>query len=347
MAVTTQNTITNNPYTRDIEWSYYTYKDGKGQEEVFRATDCVEISLEKIEVPAGSDNYNDIRAQMQAISLVPGDRMFYETMDVMSDYYGGKLTQEEVKNIYKEYCYHMFGTAEQAQHPYRKEQIGRALSEMYEYFSRANTRAANNQNYAEAKEIVDANGMNMSGTTYYNSDYYYACKEMQELFWEISDELAEEYGTNKVDFAAVEKNTRFTLDGGITYNGVWSWNSWQNNSNGMEKTSYLTEDAAEPPRGFRYFTGLWVPNGAKLKQLKAAISDLDKNMNHAKTMLLAATVFGGKMNDESLLFEQKNMDRPGETADEELYGKATDFLKKFHIRYWGDRVEILKLSESK
>ena len=328
---------------RESTYKYYTYKDGKGQEESISLKDSVEISLPSFTVPVGSETYEELKTKMKSMPLFPGNKMFYETSDVMKDFYAEDLSKDEVKNIYKEYCYHMLGEPGKEGSIISKEKMTDTLSKMYEYFSRANTRAANNCNYAEAVSIAEENGMHMGGTTYYNSDYYYECQEMQEMFRTISDELASEYGVEKIDFESVEKNTIFGLDGGITYNGVWNWNSWQNNHLGMENTSYISDETAVPPRGFQYFAGDYT--GQSISNLKESLSKLGLG-DFTSNMILIAAKKGVKMELGSLLLDSKNYHKNSDKIDDSLYQSGMEFLEKLHMKYNFDRVEVLKRGEN-
>lgn len=252
MSINVGNHVVPKETGNEIFIRYYTYKDGKGQEQVIHKTDCVEFQFEAIKVPEGSENYNDIVNQMKTFPLVPSNKMFYETMDVMRDYYDGKLTEDEVKNIYKEYCYHMFGTPEASAHPARKTQLTNALADMYEYFSRANTRAAAALNFKEGVQLAEANDISIRGGAYYNSEYYDACQKIQDMFQEISNELSEEYGVAKVDFAYVEENTKFALDGGITFNGVWLWGTRQTNRDITEADVPMKKNDDNPQQKILY-----------------------------------------------------------------------------------------------
>ncbi len=237
MAITgvTSQTDTN----ADILFKTYQYKDGKGQETVYYKKDCVELSLESFHVEIGSETYEDVKNSLKSLNkyhvLLPNN-LFNESYDVMEDYYNGKLNAEEVKQVFKEYFYHSMGGTKadygnDADGVYQKQRVTAALSGLYEYFSRANTRNAVAQNNNERKELMEKSGLSYSDS-YYNADWYYACDDMQKMFQATADELADEFGAQRVDYAKVAKETRFTLDGGITYNGVLEY---KNQSGGILK----------------------------------------------------------------------------------------------------------------
>lgn len=88
---------------------------------------------------------------------------------------------------------------------YKKQIVTGNLAGLYEHFSRANTRNACAANNREGRAPLENNGLSSSGAYYYNADWYWACEEMQELFRETADELADEFGAERVDFDFVKK----------------------------------------------------------------------------------------------------------------------------------------------
>ena len=331
-------------YTQEdtILFKSYSYKNGKGQETVYYAKDCVKFSLDSYTISPDADNYEDIRNMLKAqsggkISSI-GNKMFYETYEIMSDYYSGKLTREEVKNIFKEYFYHTCNisadtdvSSASGSQNYLKNYATSYLAGLYEYFSRANTRNACAQNMLEGRALMESNGLNWNGTYYYNSDWYYACEEMQKMFRETANELADEIGADHVDFEYVERNTRFTLDGGITFNGVWDSMEWQINYDRGTGGSFLDKDMV-PPKGFVYCaTAYW--DGE---------IDMEKGKDHSFLMFLLAAA---KNTDEksSLLLDQKNYFHSSNWEKNDTYRNATALLKNFNIswNFRSNRLEFL------
>ena len=100
---------------RDILFRTYSYQNGKGQEKVYYRKDCVEISVDSYEISPDADNYEEIRNMLKSQSgskiAFLGNEMFGETYEVMEDYYNGKLSRDEVKDIFREYFYHYMGTS--------------------------------------------------------------------------------------------------------------------------------------------------------------------------------------------------------------------------------------------
>lgn len=340
----------------------YSYQNGRGQEKVYYKKDCVELprdSYTTCTIPIGSDNYEEVKSMLKAQSCekiaFPGNRMFYEAYEVMDDYYSGKLSCDEVKHIFKEYFYHSMGTTSECREEggaegvrfssnYAKQFTTSCLAGLYEYFSRANTRNACSRNMQEGKELMESNGMNWNGTYYYNSDWYYACEEMQELFRETANELADEYGAEHVDFKYVEQNTRFTLDGGITYNGVWDSMEWQINHDRAIGGSFLDKNMA-PPKGFVYCSTAYWDGRDNLEGIRDNIKNT-KTIYSSRMLLLAAAQNTDAKT--SLLLNRKNYSRFSDWEENDTYKNAISFLKNFNINwnFRGNRLEFLFMGKN-
>ncbi len=319
----------------------YSYQNGKGQEKVYYAKDCVELSLESYEIPTTADNYEEIKNMLKSKGsgkiISPGNKYFSETYEIMKDYYNGDLSCDKVKNIFKKYVYYSFGKPSETSDVsttmsvYGKQRLTGWLSGLYEYFSRANTRNACAQNMQEGKALMEENGIRWNETYYYNSDWYYACEEMQNLFRETANELADEYGAEHVDFEYVEQHTRFTLDGGITFNGVWDSMEWQINHDRAVGGSFLDESMV-PPKNFIYCSNAYW-NGE---------SDLDgiKESSFRMFLLAAAKNTNSK---NSLLLDKENYWDSSEWEENDTYQSAISFLKNFNINwsFRGNRFEFL------
>lgn len=341
----------------DIIIKRYAYKDGKGQETACHLKDCLQLSVDSYTIPIGSDTYEEIKNQLKKQNSdymsFPGNRMFYESYAVMKDFYDGRLNRDEVKDIFKEYFYHSAGMLSgqgtmQMSETCKKQMVTRNLAGLYEYFSRANTRNACAANSREGKELLESNGLGWSGSYYYNADWYWACEEMQELFRETADELADEYGAEHVDFDHVEKNTRFTLDGGITYNGVWNSVKWQQDAAGNAAGKYLDTDAV-PPKGFLYCccdVSASADNPSKAvaitERIKSAVAEADKAKSYTNLLFLIA-LNGNADRTRSLLYDKKDNASSNDGRKDGLRQKAFDFLKNFHINYRNSRMEFLRM----
>ena len=327
---------------KDLVVKTYAYKDGKGQEITYNLKDCLQLSLDSYEIPVGSETYEKLTNQMKPLGAgymsLASNQLFYETYDIMTDFYDGKLGRDEVKNIFKEYFYHSGGKALATDR----------LAGLYEYFSRANTRCACLQNEKEGKELLESKGLSWNGSYYYNADWYWACEDMQELFRETANELADEFGVEHVDFVMVEKNTKFKLDGGITYNGVWSSKVWQSNYTG-NRVGNLLDTGAVPPKGFVY-CNCAAPdekqtNGPALASMEEAVKKLSGNKKYAKYLFYM--VMGSyEPTSGSKFLDKNNNIFSGSEEEKSLYQQALDFLKNFNISYRrSNRLEFLKMGE--
>ena len=95
----------------------------------------MELSLESYTIPIGCETYEKIKSQMKSLPCFAHNKMFYETAEVMKDYYDGKLQKDEVKEIFKEYFYHAIGEPSDTDHVYQQKRATQALAELYEFFS--------------------------------------------------------------------------------------------------------------------------------------------------------------------------------------------------------------------
>ncbi|MCM1175813.1 MAG: hypothetical protein NC341_12285 [Blautia sp.] len=343
----------------DIVIKRYAYKDGRGQETVSHLKDCLQLSVDSYTIPVGSDTYEEIKNRLKKQSpgdmSFPGNQMFYESYAVMKDFYDGRLNRDEVKDIFKEYFYHSIGMISsqntlQMSAACTKQTATRNLAGLYEYFSRANTRNACAANNREGRELLENSGLNGRGSCYYDADWYWVCEEMQEMFRRTADELADEYGAEHVDFDYVEKNTRFTLDGGITYNGVWNSVKWQQDADRNSAGQYL-DAGAPPPRGFLYCScGLSDSAGDSSQavtladRIKKAITETDRNKKYTNLLFLIA-LDSDADKKQSLLYDKEGRAFSNDEAKEALRQKAMEFLAKFHINYGNGRMEFLRMGE--
>ena len=344
----------------EVLFRTYSYQNGKGQEKVYYKKDCVELSMQSYTISATADNYEEVKSMLKAQSggkiISPGNRFFSETNDIMKDYYNGKISCEEVKSIFKEYVYYQFGRpegksdtaeaqeaadTEPAMSIYEKQKLTGWLSGLYEYFSRANTRNACTKNMQEGKDLMKENGINWNGTYYYNSDWYYACEEMQKLFQETANELTAEYGAEQVDFAYVEQHTRFTLDGGITFNGVWDSMEWQINRDRAIGGNFHDVNMA-PPEDFVYCSNATWDGEAGLDGFKEYFAGKNAESPFKLFLLAAVKNIDAK---ESLLLNHENYMAASEWEDNDIYQSSMSFLKNFNItwNYGSNRFEFLSV----
>lgn len=84
--------------------------------------------------------------------------------------------------------------------------------------------------------------------------------EVKNFLGAAANEVAEKWGIGTVDTQEIEKNSKFTLDGGLDFNSVWNFN--YRNQVGCAS---IADEGVEPPRDFKFFYKEHVDNRAKME----------------------------------------------------------------------------------
>ena len=229
------------------------YRNNNGcKEELYRYDGCQVVDLPNGALPC--ENYNDIIRRSKPLNTVYEQQLFYETAEVMRDYYAGKTAKEDVEQYVSDLCSFARVPFDDAD----CSRIRKSLETVYSYLSRANTRCAVDSNQKEAERLYIESGLrqkqdyytNIKGSVYYNSEYYYRCEEMQDSFRAIIDKIADQCGLQHLDYSEIESNSLFP-DGGITYNGVWN-QAMLNTNHYLRKDQILAvNDGFIPPRDYK------------------------------------------------------------------------------------------------
>ena len=209
-----------------------------------------------------SENYNDIRKVTEMPQSIFGDTFGYQMQkdiaDHMRQYYAGEVSDDDVGNFFNECCSSMRAYHSQMRHTtgMNEEDNTQIVSEIYEMFAKENQRAARNANYEEGLEINKQYGANsrQDDWCYYNADYYYQCENTHDLLRGIAANMAEEWEFPTIDTDEIERNSKFTLDGGFEFNS--GWNFTYRNQVGR---SSMADETVAPPDGFKFF---YKENGA-------------------------------------------------------------------------------------
>lgn len=127
---------------------------------------------------------------MQSAGIVSDSRMFRGPFSVMKDYYEGGIQKEALVSSFKDYCGRLIGDGERDE--FFRERAQLAITEGYEYYSRANARNAVRQNFKEGRSLVEECGLYIQGMSYYNADYYYLCRNVNGLLKTACAALAED-----------------------------------------------------------------------------------------------------------------------------------------------------------
>ena len=193
-----------------------------------------------------------------------GYAMQHDIADRMEDYYAGKMSDDELKQYFNDCCSDMrIYRAQQHQTSGNVDDDNmQIVSQIYEIFAKENARAASNANYNEGAEVNASYGNNYRNDdwAYYNADYYYQCEEVKDFLGAVANEVAEKWGIGAVDPQEIEKNSKFTLDGGFDFNSVWNFTY----RNQVGRAS-IADEAVEPPRDLIFFYNEHVDNTAKME----------------------------------------------------------------------------------
>lgn len=342
MPLTAANAINN-----EILFKTYSYANGKYEEQAVYKEDVMKISLDKVEISKDSPEYETICSQMhsmESLGAVGLNNLFYDSNEIMYDYYDGKLTQDDLKKLVKDYLYYSVGEAEQ-NNTFQQKRVTAILSRLYEMFTRGNVRNAVNRNHKEGQQFLKEMGLEGSTEFYYNSKWYYACEEIQEMLRETANELSDEYGAEQVNFEEVIENTEYTLAGGLSFNGVWNWMNWQTNRpSPLGEYNYLEKDFI-PPKNFIYCSGNAYQINTDGVVVEKKINELTgKKISNSVFLYMYKQYSTSAIGSYFLDKNNWNISLP----EKDIYTKTTDILKKFHIEYFDkNRFEFLWIENEK
>lgn len=201
------------------------------------------------------DNYPNYQIIKGMPGSVFGDQFGYDMRknieNGMYDYYAGKISEEDVRNLFEDCCKDMrIYRTQQCQTSGQNEKDNRQIiSEVYEVFCKANQRAAKYQNILEG-EAINRNYQNgvTNDFVYYNADYYYKCEDMRKIFGEMTERMTDQWELPKIDVDEIEKNTKYTLDGRFDFNSNWNVLYRNNISRGS-----MIDPSMAPPKDFKFF----------------------------------------------------------------------------------------------
>lgn len=193
-----------------------------------------------------------------------GYAMQHDIADRMEDYYAGKMSDDELKQYFNDCCSDMrIYRAQQHQTSGNADDDNmQIVSQIYEIFAKENARAAGNANYNEGAQANASYGSNYRNDdwVYYNADYHYQCGEVKDFLGAAANEVAKKWGVGAVDTQEIEKNSKFTIDGGFDFNSVWNFTY----RNQVGRAS-IADEGVEPPRDFKFFYKEHVDNKAKME----------------------------------------------------------------------------------
>lgn len=294
---------------------------------VWASGDWLELSLLPMDVPDISEDYSAAANMMRCIQAFSDHRIFYDSYEALRNYYDGFAETSYVERIFYLYCREYIEYGDAPKNPFRVYDV---LSEVYEYFERANTRNAVRKNNEEGRRLAEGSGLPWMGSSYYNADYYYKCRRMRQAFRQICEGLAEEYGTDVPDFEEIEAETRFRMDGGLSFHSVWVWEQGRNNYPAKEYGMRRLE--AEPPEGFLYYYRDYF-NGGQYQ----AFEELKNGMRK----LLSANPFDEREFYSFTMEEQDYHNGLSYLLDRNIGRENWDFLANFMLHRTAGCMEIL------
>jgi len=159
-----------------------------------------------------------------------------EMREVMTGFYNGEISKEEIKDFFMEYCTSFYARDENT------------ILNIYECFLDENYRVAVRECFQEGKDIAEREGKAGQNYVYYNADYYYKSEEIHELLKEAAKECGEKYG---VEVDASKRDENFQQDyltGTPNFNDKWNWMAVH-----MPKVGRLMDITAIPPEGISFF----------------------------------------------------------------------------------------------
>ncbi len=170
--------------------------------------------------------------------------------DHMKDFYAGKASEKDLEKYFGIYCSYMrIYRMQQYQTSEKSEDDNKQIiSDIYDIFAKENMRAARNANYFEGEKVNLSYGRGGDDWVYYNADYYYKCEETREKLRKIAENMASKWEVSSFDAQEAERNSKYTLDGGLDFNS--GWNFCFRNQTGR---SSLAKESVVPPEGFKMF----------------------------------------------------------------------------------------------
>lgn len=168
----------------------------------------------------------------------------------MTDYYAGKISQNEVEDFFEECCTSMriYRTQQRQTSGNDEADNQQIVSQIYEIFAKKNAISAQNANYNEGMNENVKYGDRSDDWVYYNSDYYYQCEETKELLQKVVENMTAKWEISAIDTEKIEKNSIYTLDGGFDFNSGWNFSYRNQVGRGSMEDVLLT-----PPENFKFF----------------------------------------------------------------------------------------------
>lgn len=208
----------------------------RGSRRTFQCTEEMAKRTQDIFEKSGCEKVTYPKYTKFAVIDTPVASTKEEMQEVMTGYYNGDISKEEIKDFFMEYCTVMYAKDENT------------ILNVYEGFLDENYRVAVRECFQEGKDIAEREGKAGQRCVYYDADYYYKSEEIHELLKEAAKERGEKYG---VEVDASKRDESFQQDyltGTPNFNDKWNWMAVH-----MPKVGRLMDIASTPPEGFSFF----------------------------------------------------------------------------------------------
>lgn len=171
--------------------------DGELLQERLRNKDSVEIKG-ITQMVFTSENYNDIRKVTGMPNTIFGESFGYQMQKeigaCMKQYYAGAISDDDVRDFFRDCCSDMRVHHAQMRHTTGVNETDNTqiVSEVYEIFAKENQRAARNANHEEGLEVNRQYGADkrQDDWCYYNAEHYYRCEDTHDLLRGMAADMA-------------------------------------------------------------------------------------------------------------------------------------------------------------
>lgn len=292
--------------------------------------DSLELTLDYLENLIASGNYAFLVSCVRRTCNLAGSQLLAEAGNMMGEYYAGNMGDRMFAVLFLQFCYAQLGK-------------GVELGELYECFARANARKSVQANQNEGRMQVEACGLAWAGTTYYNAAYYYMWENVQNLLLQLCAELADDCGMEQLNPAGIERESRFRLDGGLDFHGVFEWIQRQNN---FPSEQYGLKDKTKRPPDkliYLYRNGYSTAEEKGICGLIQRIRNLMQERYGEEAFCRSVCIPESREYHNGISFLPDRMDDEEKTS----YADAVDFIKNFRLYRISGCVELLMIENAK
>jgi len=205
-----------------------------------------------------SENYNDIftvtgipKNYLSLSENGHGQKIREEMEAVIYSWGRGEISDSQFKSHFHDICKDRRVFLAQCRYTTgRNEKDNKQIIEgIYGYSQKCNVGAMVHLCFEKGREIADSyGGGDTRNWVYYDADYYYKSEDLKNLLREAATEMAEEWGTDIIDFEDIEKSSFLTVNGGLDFNSTWNHKAYM-----CRGIASLNDFAVLPEPGFSFF----------------------------------------------------------------------------------------------